>query len=83
MNEVTIEGLKKRMLDFVKSQPGYDESTSESITVNVGEGKCVLIYGKDEMAGIMGIGKTSEEAYLDFEESWKELKGFEWIQKNK
>jgi hypothetical protein len=35
------------------------------------------------MAGIMGFGKDIDLAFADFERSWKQLSGFEWIEKNR
>ena len=52
---------------------------------------CKFLYSKsglydnireeNERSGISGVGATPDGAFNDFIRSWKELNGFEWIER--
>jgi phage regulator Rha-like protein len=78
------EKLKLRVLDFVKTQQEYNEKLHEDLQVFcIQKAGCMIIYGKDERAGISGVGATPDLAFSDFIKRWKDLKGFEWIEKKR
>ena len=78
------EKLKARVIKFVKAQQGYDATKHEQLRALCDDTDgYTVIYGKDEMSGIMGIGDTPGNAFKDFERSWAELNGFEWIEENR
>ena len=78
------EKLKRRVIEFVKAQPGYDEQVHEQLRAFCDDKEgYTVIYGNDEMSGIMGLGETPGLAFKDFERSWEELNGFTWIEKNR
>jgi len=74
--------LRKQVMNFIRSQPGYKQEKQEHLWLTFENETYIVRYGKDEMAGIMGFGKDIDLAFADFERSWKQLNGFEWIKKN-
>jgi hypothetical protein len=78
------EKLKQRVLEFVKTQKGYNEKNYEKLQAFCENKKtyCV-IYGEGLQTGIAGYGDTTELAFDDFVRSWNQFNGFEWINKNK
>ena len=78
------ENLKIKVLDFVKTQPGYSSAKHAKL-----RGFCedkdiyMVVYGETLWDGIGGLGATPELAYNDFVRSWSHLRGFEWIENNK
>lgn len=77
------EKLKARVIEFVQAQPGYDAKKHEQLRAFCDDQEgYTVIYGKDEMSGIMGVGYTPGNAFKDFERSWAQLNGFEWIEVN-
>ena len=77
------EKLRKMVAEFLKAQPGYNPENPEKLWASSKNDSYTVIYGKDEMAGIMGFGDNVDSAFSDFVRSWNQLKGFEWIKKNK
>jgi hypothetical protein len=75
--------LKKRVLEFVKEQPGYNEKKHEKLDAFCeDEDTYMVVYGDNFWSGIAGQGSTPELAYIDFVTSWDRYKGFVWIEKN-
>ena len=78
------EDLKRRVLEFVKGQPGYDEKKHEKLDAFCEDKNTyMVIYGDNLWSGIAGTGDTPDLAYSDFVRSWERYKGFEWIDKNR
>jgi len=78
------EKLKQRVMDYVRSQPGYNAKDHEALDAFCEDKEnYMVIYGEDLMAGIAGVGETPDLAFNDFVRSWKELNGFDWIKKNR
>ena len=78
------EKLKQRVLEFVRTQQEYNEKLYEDLQVFcIQKAGCMIIFGKNERSGISGVGATPDGAFNDFIWSWKELNGFEWIEKNR
>lgn len=76
--------LTTRVQAFLEQQPGYDRYASERLeVVDDGDPYLGVIFGIDMMKGLCGFGKSVDEAYKAFMRNWKELHGFEWIEKNK
>ena len=72
------------MLEFVKAQPDYNEKLYDDLLViYIQKVGCMIIYGKDERYGIAGIGVTPDLAFNEFAKRWKQLKGFQWLDKNR
>lgn len=49
--------LSKKVLEFVKAQPGYNHQERGKIMTAFKIDTFTVIYGKNEMARIIGIGK--------------------------
>ena len=68
------EKLRKKVAEFLKAQPGHNPEEQEKLWASCkNDESCTVIYGKDEMAGIMGIGETVDLAFADFKEWEKKL----------
>lgn len=79
-----MEHLEKKVIEFVKSQPESDKKPLEKIKASFDDPETyMVIYGDNLWDGIGGTGPSPADAYSDFVRSWKELKGFEWIEKHK
>lgn len=79
----TLE-LKKRVIEFIQTQPGYDQIKNESVTVTYSESDDFFILAGDNIQeGISGFGETPDLAFDDFVENWERWKGAEWIVKNR
>jgi hypothetical protein len=84
MSKQQFEDLKQRVIDFAKSQPGYNQKEHEKLTAFCEDKNTFAVtYGHNIVEGIAGFGETPELAFEDFVRSWKELDGFEWIRYNK
>ena len=78
------EALKRRVLEFVKAQAGYDEKKHEKLDAFCEDKDTyMVIYGENLWSGIAGTGITPDLAYNDFIRSWERYKGFDWIEKNR
>jgi hypothetical protein len=72
------------VIDFVKSQEGYDQKEHEDLTAFCEDKNTFAVtYGHNIVEGIAGFGATPDFAFEDFVRSWNELKGFEWLRNNK
>lgn len=81
--DTELETLRKKILDFVKDQPGYDQEKYENLDICFEDREDhLVILGTDLMTGMAGMGDTPNSAYEDFVKKWNELNGFEWIEKN-
>lgn len=83
MSEDIKQELKKKVSEFARVQPGYNKKHPEKIRVFDNENSLRIIFGEDEMAGFLGFGDTPDVAYESFIKSWKRLKGFAWVEKNR
>jgi len=78
------EKLKQRVLEFVKTQKGYNEKDHEKLRAFCEDKNTYgVVYGEDIQTGIAGFGDTPELAFDDFVRSWNQFNGFEWIIQNK
>ena len=78
-NKEQKEEMRKQVLEFVKQQPNY---SGQQLRVMCDEPDWFILYGSNGWAGIAGYGETPEEAVQDFKNSWKQLKGEEWVKNN-
>jgi hypothetical protein len=79
-----LEQLKNKVRTFVQHQAGYELYKNENLTVWCDDTQTIaVVFGPDVQVGIAGFGSDVDAAYKDFERSWNELKGFEWIANNK
>ena len=77
------ENLKKKIIEFVKAQQGYDQMKHEKLNIIFEDREDhLVILGIGLLAGMSGMGSSLNSAYLDFVKKWKDLNGFEWIEKN-
>jgi L-arabinose isomerase len=84
MSNEQFEDLKKRVIEFVKSQEGYDETEHEKLRAFCeNKNTFAVTYGDNIVEGIAGFGETPDLAFEDFVRSWNELNGFEWLRNNK
>jgi hypothetical protein len=70
--------------EFLEGQPDYSQKPIEKLEVaQEDEQNVSVIYGDNLFAGIVCLGSNTDQAYDDFVASWKRLKRFEWIEKNR
>jgi hypothetical protein len=84
MSNQQFEDLKQRVIDFVKSQEGYDQTEHEKLAAFCeNKDAFAVTYGHNMVEGIGGFGETPDLAFEDFVRSWNNLNEFEWLGNNK
>lgn len=79
-----MEETKSKVIEFLKSQPGYEKIKDEPVSVIFGESDgFFILVGQNLQVGVGGFGRTLELAFEDFVNSWNHFKGVEWIEKNR
>jgi hypothetical protein len=77
-----IPELRQRTLDFIRSEPGYDDIKNEAVSATCSESDdYFILVGGNVQDGIGGFGPTQNAAFTQFVESWKRYKGVEWFVK--
>ena len=84
MSDGQKEVLEKKVEDFIKSQPEYNQQEHEKLKAYCeNQQTWAVTYGDDIHSGISGFGETTDEAFEDFMMSWNHYKGFEWLKKER
>lgn len=82
MRNHSYKELENIVLDFVTTQPGYNDQQHYDISILHAEA-WIIIYGDSVQTGIAGGGNSFEAAYNDFIIKWHSFNGFTWLNKMK